>query len=110
MRTSSHENPIQAKLAEWIFHALALEIEATGKGGPRRNQRATRERRRSCPEDRPPTNTIASGDESAMNVPGKQTSQNPLNAANVGEFTFFAARDLRGTFLLLPADDGPLES
>ena len=58
----------------------------------------------------PPTNTIASGDESAMNVPGKQTSQSPLNAANFVEFTFFAARDLRGTFLLLPADDGPLES
>jgi len=38
-----------------------------------------------------PTNTLASADESAMNVPGEANFlQNLLNAANFGEFTFHA--------------------
>jgi hypothetical protein len=32
-----------------------------------------------------PTDTIASGDESSMNFPGKPTSQNPLHTAYFGE-------------------------
>jgi hypothetical protein len=45
---------------------------ATEKGGPRRNQQVTRERRRRCSED----NTLASADESAMNFLDSQHKKN----------------------------------
>jgi len=72
-----------------------MRNRATGKGGPWGNQRVTRERRRSCSQkvETHPTDTLASADESAMNFRVKfPFLENPLHAANFGEFPFYDVR------------------
>src|SRR5215204_46687 len=82
----------------------SVESGGKSKGWAWGNQRATRERRRSCSEkvETHPTNALASNDESAMNVPGEANfPANPLNAENFVEI-------VKGEVLRIPLPRPPV--